>query len=425
MQLSTSRQSSISQYELPDIKQNYWQLASIQNASLGLFALNLGAHLSKNYGPGSAVISILIGNLALWIIGLGIIAMAYNDRKNAIENLFIYIGRGGALFAGIIFIFAFLLWYPLQLRTALTSFEDALVSKLMFNNSFYIRLAVVLGLVISLLSLGGIKLIKWFCLYSFPFLGGFVLYAVFRKTEWPNFDGTWKWTLAGTVLTLSFYLPGTINLPTFFRHARTRVDAFLALSIMNFFYSYFEITGVFIGHNAHEEGGILNYLNGNNFDLFVLSAFILVSLVSVNLVNIYFSSAVWEILTPKMRGAKGYAIVGMAGTVIFIFIQVWEPLFYLVSLVDNWIANLGIVILIGYLMKIILNHRARMYDKILNFICWGFGCAISFLYQNQSAVFSAKPFFYGVSSILILFLFVLFVEEVIWSSHKCFSKDFK
>lgn len=49
----------------PDTGKNYWQLATIQAAALGLQGMMVGSVLATQYGAGVAITSICIGNLVL------------------------------------------------------------------------------------------------------------------------------------------------------------------------------------------------------------------------------------------------------------------------------------------------------------------------------------------------------------------------
>ncbi|MBS0622288.1 MAG: hypothetical protein JSR80_04960 [Verrucomicrobia bacterium] len=100
---------------LPDANQNFWQLASIQVATIGLPGALGGAQVAKNFGASTACITVLIGNLILWLIALVIILMSAQKRKNAIENVSSYISQGGAFLASCILAIAFLIWYPINL----------------------------------------------------------------------------------------------------------------------------------------------------------------------------------------------------------------------------------------------------------------------------------------------------------------------
>lgn len=55
---------------LPDTNQNFWQLASIQIMTYGLPCILIGAQVAKDFGMETACISILVGNLVLWIIAM-------------------------------------------------------------------------------------------------------------------------------------------------------------------------------------------------------------------------------------------------------------------------------------------------------------------------------------------------------------------
>src|SRR5262245_60579967 len=93
---------------IPDCRQNFWQLASIQGAAQSsLPGILLGGILSRKYGAYTAILSICIGNLILWIMGLGVISMAVRERKNAIQNTARFLGKGGRIFMALVLIVAF------------------------------------------------------------------------------------------------------------------------------------------------------------------------------------------------------------------------------------------------------------------------------------------------------------------------------
>ena len=172
-----------------DRKQNFWQLAAIQSAAFGVPTIALGQELAQKEGAGTALCSISIGNLILWIIALATVAMAYSERKNAIQNLRFFVGRIGSLAGGLILLFAFLFWYSLQITSAMSIVDASIVKSNLQHGSVDIRIGVTAGLVIALLSIGGIKVIKWAAVIIFPFLFVFVIFSVLSHWGNPVFCG--------------------------------------------------------------------------------------------------------------------------------------------------------------------------------------------------------------------------------------------
>ena len=91
--------------------QNFFQLASIQSASLGYSVIIVGKQLATEYGPGTAICSIVVGNMLLWLVAIAIIFMVDRVHANAIENIKSYIGKYGGLLAAAVLLCAFMNWY--------------------------------------------------------------------------------------------------------------------------------------------------------------------------------------------------------------------------------------------------------------------------------------------------------------------------
>src|SRR5579862_803543 len=150
---------------------NFWQLTCLTGTALGLPAMVIGGQLAQQYGAGTALISVIMGNFILWIIGLGIISMA-EGRNHAIENIREYLGKGPSLFAAIIFMCSFLIWYSLQIQGA-----SSAVSGLVENENPW-KLGVVFGLLVAGMGIGGIRLITKVCVIALPLLVCFAIYAM-------------------------------------------------------------------------------------------------------------------------------------------------------------------------------------------------------------------------------------------------------
>ena len=108
-------------FHFPERNQNFWQLTCIQSASQSIPGILIGGILSRQYGPKTAILSICVGNLILWIIGLGVISIAAKERKNAIENVKGFLGKGSSIVMAIILIVAFLSWYMLEIQSSMAT----------------------------------------------------------------------------------------------------------------------------------------------------------------------------------------------------------------------------------------------------------------------------------------------------------------
>src|SRR5690242_20507297 len=91
-----------------DYNQNFWELACIQSAGSGVPVIIIGGQLTKMCGAGTALLSVCIGNLLLWLVGLAVVSMAARERKDAVENIKQYFGKYVGFIVSGILIFAFL-----------------------------------------------------------------------------------------------------------------------------------------------------------------------------------------------------------------------------------------------------------------------------------------------------------------------------
>jgi purine-cytosine permease-like protein len=208
--------------------QDFYNLACIQSVSLGLSVIILGKQFAEQFGPGTAICSVFIGNLILWLIGLAVISTVYQAHTNAIENIRGYFGKAGAVFFVLILVFAFLDWYAMQIKSTLIGLETLSYGYLPWKEGFSLRIGAVLGILSAILAIGGIRLFKWLATATFvPILiyNLFIIatskYSLPQKLEF----GLSFQAIVVTVLTL---LPGVINLPTFFRYSKSKIDSYLA-----------------------------------------------------------------------------------------------------------------------------------------------------------------------------------------------------
>ncbi|HSX26288.1 MAG TPA: hypothetical protein VLE89_04695 [Chlamydiales bacterium] len=402
----------ISLRSFPDHHQNYWQLASIQSAALGLPGILIGGQLSIKFGITSAIISIVIGNLVLWMIGFSIISMAAPSRDNAIENVQRYLGKFGGFLAALFLISAFLTWYILQISSSVTAISNMVEWKM--SN---LRLGATLGFLTALLSIGGIRFIKHFCVLLLPILIVFAGYLVHVSDNKFQINPSWSLSLVGIIAVIAVGLPGTINLPTFFRHSRSRADSYFGLGLLFLFTVAFQIFSIVVGYSdpasIHANGVI---------DQWVLIGFTLLALLSVNLVNIYFASAGWEMIVPQRRSTKEYVIVGLMGTMAFTFLQISKPMEFLEEMADNFIASLGIVLLLAFLVKIIVRHRVRTNEKVVNVACWLLGGSVATVMQAMDSSEPSRTLVIAIGASSIAFLSVIFAEETTWAVRKLLLK---
>jgi hypothetical protein len=404
-----------------DTKQNFLELASIQCGSTGLLGIILGWQMANSYGPTIAIGSIIIGNLIVWLIGIIIVTISTADRSNSIQNIKKIIGYSSALLASFCLILAFLSWNIFQLKMATISLEDFFHINYLKENNLSIRSGAAIGFLSSLLALGGIRFIKWINIISLPILIIYFIFTIVYSSTEISLTHNWSFSFVIINSIILFFLPGTINLPTFFRHSRSLADSYLALTLMTIIFSFFQIASFWLQVKNNTLPSF-DLFNSNSFLAFLSFGFIILLTLSNLLVNIYFASACWEAITPKFEGPKEYAIIGLIGTAAYIFIQLTPPMKVLVNLANYFLANLGFVLLITYLLEIIVKRKPKLFSKIVGSSSWLVSCITSTILEiNNFKESHIILYSMGVSS--LFFLSTIFIEETIWSFQNIFKKD--
>lgn len=406
--------------------QNFWHLATIQAAALGLPVFFIGGKLAGEFGLGVAISSLCIGNLVLWLIALSMFAMTYTragEAENAMQNVFAYFGKTASWVASLILLFAFVTWFSLQIKTQMIFMERFLLNYPSWSPTSGIRLGIFFACITTFGAMGGIRFIRWVCLISFPLFFLYILYIFFTNVALEGISTKFEWSFYAVIAVVLLLLPGMINLPTFFRHARSRADGIMGLTLMTVFVTLMQAGSIWFSQAMKGGEMLLPYTirTGWTLDLLVVLAFVILLTFCVNLVNVYFASAALETLTPNFANARGFAVIGLMGTLVYGLLQTASVLHAVEVLTTHYIGCLGVMLLAGYLLRLVTQHRPRPMEQHVNFICWGIGCAVAtvlfFLVAEEGVSFIG-----GIVASALSFVLFVFVEETVWAVGRLVSK---
>ena len=400
-------------HSFPDHNQNFWQLTCIQSAAQSIPGILTGGILAQKFGVNVALSSIFIGNLILWLVGLAVISMAAKERKNAIESTKDYLGKSGSLLLSIILLIAFLSWYMLEIQAATTVLTPLLTSQIKFSPILF---GSIFGILIALISMGGIVAIRKIATKIFPVLLFFIVYSILSSNG-IAFNEGWELSFSAILTVALITLPGMVLLPTFFRHSKSQADSFFALTLITLADILFQSFSIFTQTTNPSE--FLPIHGGFHLSLAVL--FTILSLISLNLVNIYYSSAALQTIAPKLVGPKGYLCIGLIGTASYIFLRDSSVMLFLENMTNNFIANIGVMLILSFLVSIVVKHRPRSLEKTISFSCWAIGCLIALIVLIINPQFPEQSLLIGCGGIILIFLAVLFFEETNWAVKKIYK----
>ncbi|MBF8263100.1 MAG: hypothetical protein HW387_765 [Parachlamydiales bacterium] len=406
---------------IPDSHQNFWEIASIQVGSMGVPGMFFLWQVAKEYGPGNAIGASFIGNLILWVIGLVVISMSTQNRTDAIANFRQHLGKSSALFTAIIIMLSYQFWASIQLQSSVDAVETVLKIHSYVINDNTVRIGAGIGIWGSLLAIGGIRMVKWLNVICLPLLLSAQIYLLVTSDHSQLIDDLWGFSLPAITSVVLLNIQVTMFLPTFFRHSRSLADSYLALTLIAILNIFFQVSSIWIGF----DNLLPSFQNSNAIFLFLIIAFIVLLAVCNLLINIYYASISLEAMMPNFDGFKEYAIIGLSGTVTYLFIQVPPPMFFMENLATDFIAILSVALSITYLVQTVVKRRPISFGKLVGSASWFIGCVSVIILNFQNGESNAMHLYISMGICVLFFLSTLFLEEMLWALRKLYKKEAK
>ncbi|PIS02047.1 MAG: hypothetical protein COT85_07880 [Chlamydiae bacterium CG10_big_fil_rev_8_21_14_0_10_42_34] len=393
-------------HKLADTQQSFWQLTAIQLSgwmSLPILATSILV-LQQNSFLGAAL-TIFVGNAILWFLRLGIISMSHNKRQSTLDLAHEYFGKAGSYFIASLLLISTLVWFLIQTTAA----SNALTHLITLNESpkidQFVQVCVLIGLASTFLCMEGIVLLRRLSMIAFP-----ILLVTFAVIFLYNFGGSHTnqnaLSLSGLSLVLATNLGITADMPTFFRHSNSWNDSIKALTAT-------QVISLILGLASLYLGSLINGMFEINQSLLLQSdheilrtamiIFIFVSAVTANVANVYSASVGWEIIAPKaLIGRQEYLILGLGLTMFYIlFANVFSPDAVL-SLSDNALVNLSLVLIFAYVLSKTQKHPHTLHQKATYFIAWATATSLNAIQQLYSPFPALSPLFVTLCSILLV-----------------------
>ncbi len=348
--------------------------------------------------------------------------MAIVNRRNAIENAEDYIGKLGARFAALISMAGFPIWFAYQIQGTTSTINNTLCDNQCMGTFATSSCGALLGVVIAFIALGKvIHLIKKLNTFFFPVLICYYFYSAFFSGNicFPDeLELSWPCVVAY----ISVLFSGMVNLPTFFQHARTKYDCYISLTLITIIIVIFQVLSIWMSPEVLK-GFLFKFPTGSFYGSLVLkilnTGFVLILLICSNLVNLYFAYPSWELVIPRLKKLPKFFIIGVIATGLYVltkvFPEIYEPVNNFNYTADDFIANLGMALVLIFLVRIIVRHRPRRMEKLISCTSWLVGCGVT-LYAEMDN-FSA-PLLSGLWATILFFGVAFFIEEPFWSIKK-------
>lgn len=359
-------------------QQNWWQLSSIQiGGVICLPVILVGQTISQSYGFTSAVFSILIGNAILLFLGLISAKMSHESRKTTIDNALEYFGEKGVSFFALTMGVTLLGWFAIQLNMMSLSVLDLLAIEAS-RSIWLLFLNIFLGILITVVALYGLRALNILADLSLPLLIATLGYALFTVEEKAPLQEP-AFSLGGVSLVIAIFIAGIIDLPTYFRHARSSKDGMISiLIIFGLALPLLEIVGVYLA-SGYVEGSILDVLKRNNGVLWNLwiALFLILAGWTTNNLNLYSAVVCLESLLKKQTTRNCTLLAGGVGTFLSCF-NLLNHLELALDLMGVLVASMGIVIITRYLIVQFNGPPISPNDERWHLVAWILGIAVGF-----------------------------------------------
>jgi len=356
-------------------KQSWWQLLSIQTGgTLCLPVIMVGSLICQKYGWLAALLSVGFGNLFLLIIGYVLASLSAYRPQSTVEHAISYFGSRGRLLFASLMIFSMLGWFGIQLN--IMSLSCAQFFNMLGIAIPCLFLNICIGIIISCVMCLGMKGMKGLSYISAPLLGLTLFYATYTSGEIiPSAAPLPISWLGGLSLIIGANIAAVIDLPTFFRHAKSSKDAKTCILLLyGLVVPFIEIVGIYLSTVANG-GSILDVLQTGHGPIWAMwiSCFVLLSGWATNNANLYSSVISSYSLTGRYPFMLRALILGVIGTAISCF----NPLGNIENVLDLLgitIGGMGAVIFANYLLE-----RSSLIYKTLpgvSLLSWGLGVAV-------------------------------------------------
>ncbi len=369
-------------------KQSWWQLLSIQAGGIiCLPVILVGQLVCQQYGWSAALLAVGCGNIFLLTTGYLLSSLSTYRQQTTVQHAAHYFGsRGRMLFASLMML-SMLGWFGIQLNVMSQSGAQLFhlfgiaISPLILNISLGIALSGIMCL--------GMRALKWLSYFSGPILGVTLLYALFSAHgAMPAAESLTISSLGGLSLVIGANIAAVIDLPTFFRHARSPKDGRICITLLyGLIVPLIEIAGIYLsaitgGSNILE---VLQAGHGIGWMAWI-SCFVLLSGWATNNANLYSAIASSHSLPGRLTPFKRTLLLGFAGVAIACL----NPLGNIEGILDLLgitIGSMGAVILASYLLE---RWRQKQFYGI-SLLSWSVGVALGICSSHFKWLITGVP----------------------------------
>lgn len=379
-------------------KQSWIQLLLIQvGGALSLPVIMIGHLICKQHGWLAAVLTVSLGNISLLFLGLAFANLSLEKQQSTVEHAIHYFGEKGRVILTLLMTFTMLSWFAVQLNMMSLSLGQLL--KIVGLSIPSIGLNVGTGVLLSTAMCLGIKAMRGAATLITPLMILALLSSTFfAQGSLPPGEALTAFWMGGLSVVIGGGITAVIDTPTFFQHARSKKDAYVAI-ILLYGLALPLIEGVGIYLSALTDGDsileILQIGHGLAWTI-AMAIFVFFCGGTTNLMNIY-SATISSFSLGKKLGFKTRMIsLGILGTIFACF----NPLSYLNGMLDVLslsVGSVGAIMLMNYLIPQ-KSPRSSLFGAVFGI---GAGLTSMLLPYLMTSIVALDAFFTAAGAYLI------------------------
>lgn len=335
---------------------SWFSLTTIQmGGALSLPVIAAGHAITQHYGWKTALVSLGIGNVLLWIFALLASHVAVIYRMNTAALIKALCGEAGGKIGVLALVISMTGWFAVQLNIASASIAAMLPTLPSYLFAF------ALGSLIVGFCLRGISGLRDLAAVSVPMLVVLAA-AVFYKVAAYGSCVTNATVVQGSAIAtvVALALGAVTDLPTYYRFARSRLQAWISVSLV-FLVIIPLIEGIGVVLGACLRGNTIVEVLGSNASLVVqlgINALIIGTALIASSSNLYTAAVSLPVIVPKLSQSYATVFAGVAGIGLACL-----PLIACYEQVLSWLAlatsGLGVLMLGSYILLVKANMVVR------------------------------------------------------------------
>lgn len=350
------------------------ELAMIEiGGAICLPVIMVGHAIGQKVGVSYALISIGIGNAILLALALLSASLSVKKRVPTPEQAKSYFGEGGAKGFAMTLLFAKLCWFAIQLHMISLSMHNAFPSLM----PLYVW-DVLLGVLIIFCALFGIQGIGAVAKLATPLMVGTMGYAALQAYSLPRAETASIYSGEGISLAIAAAITAVIDMPTYFRHAKSATEARIAVVVfLGVAVPLIEGLGVYLFSKSPgvEIVSTLSSFGGRAWEMWI-AFFILLAGWTTNNTNLYSGVNCAATLFPKSSEKVRTLLCGSMA-VLACLLGITSYFSLILQLIGIGVGSMGLVVLTSYAVEKFRGKALLTFN--LHKISWGVGLVVGTL----------------------------------------------